>query len=371
MLKFLIWITTIAFTLGSLGQVLRFSGTNLYLFDLVIIVSNIYLLGFLIKKQKFYINKTFLIFLFFSIFTLIITFFRVQGFLLFEQLFTLSFWLRFNLYFIFGYLIFNLIRYKYLEFEVLKVVLTYNLYILIFLNFVQFYFLRDISFMAEYGFDPHTQRLTGFFLDPNFMGFYLILFLFLNEFYLKKKFLSYLILFQIILTDSRSAFLTLVLFLSLYLLLNFQKSLLLIFFSIILFFFSNLDARFNHLIASNDSASLRIESWANAIEVYSFASNFGIGFNNYRNYLIGFNLISPDNYFLNSSNYSDSSLLSVLAFSGILGLFIFVCLLLSFMKNFRTSLLLLLIFFNSLIINSLFFPATAFLIFLILNWENT
>ncbi len=195
MLKFLIWITTIAFTLGSLGQVLRFSGTNLYLFDLVIIVSNIYLLGFLIKKQKFYINKTFFIFLFFSIFTLIITFFRVQGFLLFEQLFTLSFWLRFNLYFIFGYLIFNLIRYKYFEFEVLKVVLTYNLYILIFLNFVQFYFLRDISFMSEYGFDPHTQRLTGFFLDPNFMGFYLILFLYLNEFYLKKKvlFLSYFV----------------------------------------------------------------------------------------------------------------------------------------------------------------------------------
>lgn len=369
MLDKILFFTITAFTLGSLGQLLRISGVNLYLFDIVVFGANLYLLLFFLKKKKFYINSPLILFSFFSLFTFITSIFQTSGFLFSEILYVLSFWVRFNMYFLFGIFVFNLIKFQFLSKETFKKILLYNFYLLTLLNLLQYFFVLDISFMESFGFDPHTQRLTGFFLDPNFMGFYLILYLFLNEILLKKIYVSYILIFMLFLTDSRSAFLTLMLFLILYSFKNFKSAFFLSLFTLLLFTFSNLNSRIEHFSAPNDSSSLRIESWVNALKIYEASPYFGIGFNNYRNYLIGLNITSPENYFLNSSNYSDSSLLSVLTFSGALGLLIFVSFYLSYLKNFNYFILLSLIFFNSLIINSMFFPPTAFLIFIMVNLE--
>jgi len=369
MLNKTIFFTIAAFSLGSLGQLFRVSGVNLYLFDIAVLGANLVLLLFLLKKKKFYINSPLIFFLFFSVFTLVVTLFQTSNFLPQERLYVLSFWLRFNLYFGFGYLVFTLIKFGFLTSSNFKKILAFNFYLVTLLNIIQYMGLRDLSFMEMYGFDPHTQRLAGFFLDPNFMGFYLVLYLWINEFYLKNRYLSYISILLLFLTDSRSAFLTLALFLILYLVKNYKKALLLSFFAFLLFFSSNLVYRFNHLSSANDSASLRITSWSNALQIYYQASYFGIGFNNYRNYLIAFNIVAPENYYLNSSNYSDSSLLSVLVFGGVVGLILLVAVYLSYLKNYAKFTLLALIFFNSLIINSLFFPPLAVLIFLALNLE--
>lgn len=369
MLDKILFFTIAAFTLGSLGQIFRISSANLYLFDILVFGANLYLLLFFLKKKKFYINSPLILFSFFSLFTFITTLFQTIGFLFSEILYVLSFWVRFNMYFLFGIFVFNLIKYQFLPRETFKKILLNNFYLLTLLNLIQYLFILDISFMESFGFDPHTQRLTGFFLDPNFMGFYLILYLFLNEILLKKKYVSFILISMIFLTDSRSAFLTLILFLILYSFKHFKSAVLLFLFSAVLFIFSNLNSRLEHLSAPNDSSSLRIESWVNAIKIYEASPYFGIGFNNYRNYLIGLNITSPENYFLNSGNYSDSSLLSVLTFSGALGLLIFISFYFSYLKNFNYFILLGIIFFNSLVINSMFFPPTAFLIFIMLNLE--
>ncbi len=369
MLDKILFFTIAAFTLGSLGQIFRISSANLYLFDILVFGANLYLLLFFLKKKKFYINSPLILFSFFSIFSLIVTLFQISGFLLSEKFSVLSFWVRFNLYFWFGIFVFNLLKYKFLGVGSLKRIFINNFYLLTILNFIQYFFILDISFMESFGFDPHTQRLTGFFLDPNFIGFYLVLYIFLNETYLRTKFISYISIFMLFLTESRSAFLTLALFLILYLFKNFKSSAILIMFSFLLFLFSNLNSRIEHISASNDSSNLRIESWLNALRIYESSPYFGVGFNNYRNYLIGLNIVSPEGYFLNSSNYSDSSLLSVLVFCGALGTLIFMSVYVSYIKNYSSLIFLAIIFFNSFIINSLFFPPTALMIFLILNLE--
>lgn len=367
MLDKLLLLTLTAFTLGSLGQISRGSGFNFYLFDLVVVGANLYLLLFFLKKKKFYINSPLILFSFFSVFSLVITLFNLSGFTFLEQIFTVSFWLRFNLYFMFAYFVLNCVKFNFISLQSLKNTLLYNFYFLLFLNFIQYILIRDISFMEVYGFDPHTQRLTGFFLDPNFMGFYLLLYFYCNETYLKNKYVSYLALVMIFLTDSRSAVLCLSIYLIYLLFQNFKQTFIYIILSTLLFLFSNLTARFELVSASNDSSALRYDSWQNALTIYNFGPDFGIGFSNYRNYLKALNLVSPENYYLNSSNYSDSSLLSVLVFSGIGGIIIFLAFLLSYVASKNNLILLILILINSFIINSLFFPALTLLIFLLLN----
>lgn len=367
MLDKIVLITLSAFTLGSLGQIFRISGVNLYLYDLVVIGANLVLLLFFIKKKKFYINSPLIFFMFFSLFSFTVTFFQTKDFLLNDKLYVLSFWVRFNAYFIFSYLVFLLLKFKFIASESIKKILIQNFYFLTFLNIVQYIFLRDISFMEQFGFDPHTQRLTGFFLDPNFMGFYLILYLFLNEIYLKNKYISYISLFMIFLTESRTALVLLIVFLLSYLVKDLKKSLILGVLCLILFSPSNFVNRIEHLSAPNDSSTLRIESWNKALEIYSMSPIFGIGFNNYKNYLISLNVTSPDSFYTNSINYSDSSLLSILTFGGILGLLLFTIFLASFVINYQNLVFITLVLIGSFIINGLFFPPLAILIFLILN----
>jgi hypothetical protein len=370
MLDKLILLTIVSFSLGSLGQIFRNAGINLYLFDIFVFGANLYLFFFLIKKKKFFINLSFLLFTFFSLLSLVISLFQTFDYFFIEKLHVLSFWIRFNLYFGFAYFVFNLLKFKFLSKESLYRVLSLNFYLVIVLNFLQYFFIRDISFMADFGFDPHVSRLTGFFLDPNFLGFYLVLYFYLNEKFLKNKYFSYLSILMVILTESRSAFFTLLILLIFNFFQSVKKTIIFIIFTLLLFLFSNLSYRIEHLNASNDSSSSRISSWVDALEVHQVSPYFGIGFNNYRNYLIGYNIVPPEGFFLNSSNYSDSSILSVLAFSGFLGAIVFLTFYLSYLNKIQVLGFLITIFFNSLIINSLFFPATALLIFLILNLET-
>jgi len=148
---------------------------------------------------------------------------------------------------------------------------------------------------------------------------------------------------------------------------NTKKALLLTFLIVLFFGYSSLPQRFEQTSTANDSLALRYESWNSALQIYQASPYFGIGIGNYKNYLIGLNLIKPENYNQNSNNYSDSSLLSVLVFGGILGLILYLIFLLSYARNFKNLVFLILVLVNSLIINSLFFPGLAVLIFLTLN----
>lgn len=293
------------------------------------------------------------------------TIFRIYFYDLSDIFIVLAYLFRFINYVMFGFLIYNAIKSKILPSLDIHKILKNNFYLLTTLNIVQYLFFRDISSLAVFGFDPHQTRLTGTFLDPNFMGIFLVLYFIYSEIVKNSKFISISSFVMILLTESRSAILTLGIVLVFLVFKNIKYS---FYFLIIMgfTFFTPFFARVELSKASNDSSNLRIESWKNGINLWQFSPEFGVGFNNYKNMSKYFNLLSPEQFSSNSANSSDSSLISVLAMTGILGLVAFCLFLLSFLSS-KSFYFLVAIFINSLFINSLFFPAVCVYLFLWLN----
>lgn len=338
---------------------------NVYPFDLGIFVSSLYFLTHILKNRVFRIDLSFILFLAFCSFALITTIFSVK----LENLFgALLYLFRFVTYFLFSYFVYLLVLSGDLKKEEILRYLKISSFFLIITSFIQYFFFRDISFMSFRGFDPHTTRMSGFFLDPNFLGIFIVIFYYENSQYFKNIYFEYLFIFMVFLTQSRSALLSLLICIFL---LNYKRIdkifLNVVFISLLFFLNSSILDRISHASAANDSSYLRIESWKNGIYLYSFSDLFGVGLNNYRNSLISTNLISPEFYSSNSSSYSDSSLISVLAMTGLIGLVLFILIFTSYLNNFFSLVLLVVIFFNSVIINSLFYPAVTVFLFLLLN----
>jgi hypothetical protein len=365
MLKKLIFITLALFTLGNLTSLGRFSGFNIYLFDIGIFAANLLIGMRLWQIRRLNFNFSILVFLIYIAFSFLVTIFNIYFYNFSDQVVVLSYLIRFFNYGWFGFLIYNLIKSKTLLKSDLSQILAYNFYLLLFLNLVQFVFFRDISSLAVYGFDPHQTRLTGTFLDPNFMGIYLVLYFIYSLKNINSRFISYSSFLMILLTESRSAILCLIVAL---LFISIKNLKYLIYLALVLIFTlsSSFIDRVELSSAANDSSQLRVVSWRNAFQLSDFSPYFGIGFNNYRIQLVFQNLISPEDYYSNSSNASDSSLLSVYAMGGLIGLILFLIFMGSFVNK-ENFIYLLVIFLNSSIINSLFFPSIIVLLFTILN----
>ena len=369
MLNKLLLIAFCLFTLGNISSLSRLGGYNLYLYDIYLSFFNIGVFIWYIKRKQLLIPINYLFAITFLIFSLLSTLFSISNYPFSDQFLVLSYLIRFGNYSFLGFLIYVLIKSKILLINDFQNILKFNFYFLLALNIAQYFLFRDISSLSIYGFDPHQNRLTGTFLDPNYMGIYLIIYFLFSELTLNSRIVSVSSFIMILLTESRSAFLTLLLALII-LLIRSPKYLLYI---ILLFVFSFGTSFINRIElskAANDSSNLRIESWKNAIQLYSLSPEFGIGFNNYRNMSKFYNLTAPENYYSNSSNSSDSSLLSILVMTGGIGLFLFLLYFISFGISVYDNLIYLaVIFFNSIFINSLFFPAICVLILVILNYN--
>ncbi|MFC1622168.1 O-antigen ligase family protein, partial [Patescibacteria group bacterium] len=113
-----------------------------------------------------------------------------------------------------------------------------------------------------------------------------------------------------------------------------------------------------------DSASFRLISWKNTWEIAKDNLLFGVGFNAFKFAQEEHGFLTPDSARKYSATGSDSSLLLVLATTGILGLSVFLFGM--FYPVFaKRSLFLLIVtmslFLESQFINSLFFPQILFL----------
>ena len=218
--------------------------------------------------------------------------------------------------------------------------------VVVLLGFFQFYFLPDIStFSTEGGWDPHTGRLLGTWMDPNFVAGFLgfMMPVALGKWYdsssKKERFwLGVLILLffgALFLTFSRSGYLAAGMGLGLFFLLRDPK---VIFIGIIVAWVgivSNERAqkRLNELAGTvsaivmrntdeiDPTASLRLESWRKSFELFQKYPVFGIGFNTYR-YRAAEEGIVDESYF--SSGGSDSSLLTVLVTTGVMGVIVYL-----------------------------------------------
>ncbi len=227
------------------------------------------------------------------------------------------------------------------------------------LGLIQYLLIPNVSFLAAANWDNHYFRLVSTFLDPGFTGAILTLGLFSS--------FNPIIFTALALTYSRAAYL--MYFIGFGLLAWYKRSLRLFVATtlILLVAVAILPKTFGEGTKLDREASIfsRVESWQVAIHLWQKAPVFGIGFDTYR-YATNNNAVS------HSGAGSDSSLLHILATTGIVGLVAYLYLL----KNlwfagktlFKVSLAAVLI--NSWFNNGLLYPWLMEYLWLLLVFDS-
>lgn len=369
-------IVTLTIVSGQLFKIPLFNQGGLNLLDMAIIIF----VFFGLFKIKFHFIrppafiKIGLIFITASAISLILTPLHLN---FLEYLNSFSYTLRFLLYIIFCWVIISG-AFPKLKSEI-NSVLLYSGANLAVLGLVQFLVLPDLSFLQSAGWDPHFFRTVSTFLDPNFAGgyFVLTLIILIEKFPFVKKHLISIFIFTylaLLTTFSRSSYL--MFFVSGIIFSILKKSKKFSILTIILFIFLLLGFQFYiqviatpRNISREESASFRINTWQQGLTVFQISPILGIGFNSYRYAIREYNL--ADLQFLSShgSTSNDSSLISVLATTGVVGFFFYILFLISLIKiSLRKDYLLagaiLGLVVHSFFANSLFYPPILFWVLL-------
>jgi hypothetical protein len=200
------------------------------------------------------------------------------------------------------------------------------------LGFIQLYIFPDIGPLVKYGWDPHVGRLVSTFLDPNFLGGFFALSLAVwGALFLHKQLKplpfwagSALLLIAGVLTYSRSGYLALgIVVLTLGVRYSWKLLVLALCCALPL---AMLIPRVRERVSGGfniDATSVdRIQSWQSALRISDHFPVLGVGYNNYHN---AQEAVGTLEYGTNgrSNAGSDSSLLTLLSTTGIVGIFLF------------------------------------------------
>lgn len=239
-------------------------------------------------------------------------------------------------------------------------------------GWIQFFMFPDIKAFFTFGWDEHLYRLVGTFLDPTFLGL-IITFGALISIYKKKHLLFIFLIFSLIFTYSRASYLALFASL-LYIVINrFISKKFLIVIPIFLFLVFLIPTTKNKSISffRTYSTHAKLQNYINTIQIFKTSPVFGIGYNNLcftKN-----KFIEPESYNSHACSGSDSSLLYVLATTGVLGFIVFVNLLYNLWKTsnilFRSLMISALI--HSCFSNSLFYPWILFYLIIVYSLLRT
>lgn len=225
------------------------------------------------------------------------------------------------------------------------------------LGFIQLWIIPDFTGMQLFGWDPHIGRLLSTWFDPNFIGGFFAgtLLIIVNILAYKKLRTSHKVLLWTILcillialyiTYSRSAYLFL--FTGLFITGIFRSPKILLSGCILLVIFFSFIPRakeriedlygstFAFLTNSIDysldvTAKLRVESWEQALTIFQQYPLLGVGYNTLRYVRINQGMIMQED--VHSGSGSDSSLLTILATTGLVGITIFSFLLFQILKT--------------------------------------
>jgi hypothetical protein len=367
--KQLLFFYLILFPFGQLFRVYTtFGGYRLPLDASDIIVGMILFIFLTGGFEKPKIWKVFKDFLFVAFFSLIFSFFLFESK---ESLIGGLYLLRLTAYFATFVVIFNLVKkekgFSNILFKSLVAVST----VTAIFGWIQYFKYPDLRSLVEWGWDDHLYRIAGTFVDPGFISL-IFVFGFLASFitYLKTKtkkilILSLFLLLTTFFTYARSGFLALI-FGSCFVFPSRErfKAFLIILFSSFLIALS-LPRPSGEGVKLERTASIqgRFVNYHETFQIIKRSPIFGIGFNNMclarKVYLGETNLLS------HSCSGSDSSLLLVLATTGVVGFLVFLHLLYRISKSVSDNLygrafvavgVALLV--HSFFANSLFYPWT-------------
>lgn len=374
MFKFLFYLSLATLTLGQFVSLSKTSGLNIYIFDLVIAVFALLGTFSFLHKKSFFIPKPLIILYIFCVIcgvSLIKPFFNMP----LEQFITSLFYLiRLFIYTTSGVILANMVRDKLITKEQIINSFIFSGIIVALAGFLQLVLLPDFETLDPgLGWDPHKNRLASTFFDPNFTGSYLviILTLLLHRFDIKKfkpidLVFSTILGIALVLTFSRSAWGMMAMVIFVY---GVVKYRLLLIAAVLLGFLAyfavpRIQTKIANTTDPADSAAFRLVSWKNTVEIAKNNVFLGVGFNTFRYAQKDYGFLTEDNLGGNSGAGSDSSLLFVLATTGVLGFIIF-CLFSITTANglglFGWAMLASLLF-QSQFINSLFFPQILFFI---------
>lgn len=237
------------------------------------------------------------------------------------------------------------------------------------LGIIQYFVLPDTRFISDYGWDPHYYRLIGTFLDPGFLGLILVfslIILTIDLFARKNRFkqaIWILIYLALALTYSRGsylAYLTAMSFISWK-----QKAVnffifVLIVGAITIFLLPRPGGESTRL-ERDSTIRLRITSWQHALIVASEHPVLGIGFNAYRYAQRQYGFMNNNVWEVsNGAPGADSSLLFILATTGMVGLLVYLYLGVKLIRLSRDNIIIyatiIALLVHSWFQNSLFYP---------------
>jgi len=376
MLNFLFYSCIAALSLGQFASITKVGGTKLYLFDIFILLfSVIGTFYFLIKDSKFKISVFLLPFFMFCLLAVISLVHNFGYLKTADMMLALSYLVRLFIYISAANVVYNLVTTKQLTLGKIADTFILSGVIVAIAGFVQLIVLPDFTALdPSLGWDPHYNRLASSFFDPNYVGCYFILVLsfliFKDYFYtekekIKKKKLysiSFIILLMaLFFTYSRSAW---GMFGAVVLIYGVLRSRWLVLLSLVIAFSSyfavpRIQTRLAGITDPADSAHFRLISWSNTLNIAKDHLFLGVGYNAFKKAQIDYGYLTPDTLKEHSASGSDSSLLLVLATTGIFGLIIFVGGMLMPIistKSLYSLVVILPLLLESNFINSIFYP---------------
>lgn len=399
LVKFLLLGAVIAGLFGELGHFPFGSSSGaIYLADVLILLTLIFSSIWLVSTgAKVYLPKAFKWIALFWLVGILSLAFSLWSFSPAEVAKGSLYLIRFALYSMTFLIAFNLKRSGILTVESLVFVMTRTGLAVAILGFIQLIVLPNFNssliFLTDFGFDPHQGRLASTFLDPNFVGTYLVLTLGLIVYRLKKYggrfewFVAGVVALAVILTLSRSAYLMAgVLILGIVITFgknwNFKQKTAAALTAVILagslfLFYPRVYERLWGGLAIDVSAAQRFESWEKGWTIFQRSPLIGVGFNNLRTVSDKWNLVKA--YSSDGGHAGagiDSSLLQVLATTGVVGFVVYLGFWVRIWRSLRKkndvlkkNLLFLLIglFLDSQFINALFFPPIMLMVFSLLG----
>lgn len=305
------------------GQIIRIG--ILQPVDLIVGLAAIYTIA-----KRLEIPRAFKYFGTFVIFASVAWFLSIFIFHQIEVLYGLFYLFRLTGYYFFGIYVYSFVKTaeankKLLVDSLLGVSIFSGLF-----GWVQFFLVPDIKPFFSLGWDMHLFRLVGTFLDPTFLGLIIVFGMMLSihrcihSWNWKNGLITVFLLISLAFTYSRAGYLafTAGVLATIYFEKRFKKLILLIV-SLGLIAILLPTAK-NHSIElfRQFSAVARIEDYKNTIQIFSKSPVFGVGYNNmclaYQKY-VGLQPFSSHH-----CSGSDSSLLFILATTGVLGFMIFV-----------------------------------------------
>lgn len=334
-LTFLLVLLCFVIPFGIFERIQVVPSVSVYFHDLIILPVFLFVLYKISVKKEIKrpgILKGLLVFVFICLLSLVFNFLSLNftAFLV-----SFSYIIRFLMYssliFVFDYL-------KQTKVNILLRTLGLSLLLFVFLGFLQYLFSPSLKQFYVYGWDEHFYRLTSTYLDPNFAGitiliYVIVLFYFIVDAVRYKKKLSYMVtslflaVFAMFLTYSRSTFVGFIS--SATLLLVLERSKKLFFLMLIIVLFAGIAAPKNFNLVGLDpfrvfSSVERLKSMENAYKIFTTSPLYGVGFNSYRYAQKRAGLLDSQWEKTHAGAGASNSFLFVLATTGIAGFLGFI-----------------------------------------------